>query len=181
MSQPIRFIAIVSVILLLAMLRFALIDLSNFAPIAAAGIFAIYFFRKKALGIPFAIGALFLSDLVIHMSNGNGLYQARIFDYFALGLGLAVAYLLIRKKNNVLPTMFATALGSLVFFIVSNFGVWIGSGLYPQNLSGLLLSYEMGIPFYWGTLIGDLFFTAVFIGGFELLSKQIPQLSIQSA
>lgn len=181
MNRQLRFIIIAIVIVLIAMLRFVLVDLSNFAPIAAAGIFGIYFFRKRMLGIPFAILALFLSDLVLQMTTGNGLYAARTFDYVGLGLGLLFAYFLLSRKQNVVRTLSSAALGSIVFFVISNFGVWFGSGLYPQNFGGLILSYEMGIPFYWGTLVGDLFFTSFFIGVFELLSRKLPFLQQHTA
>ena len=41
--------------------------------------------------------------------------------------------------------------------------------MYARGLDGLLQSYTMAIPFFRGTLLGDLFYTCVFFGGFELL------------
>jgi hypothetical protein len=52
--------------------------------------------------------------------------------------------------------------GSILFFLVTNFGVWATSSMYEKTFSGLMRSYQMGIPFFRNTLLGDLFYTALF-------------------
>ena len=56
---------------------------------------------------------------------------------------------------------------STKFFIISNFGVWVGSSFYEQNLQGLINCYIMAIPFFTNTLIS----TALFASLFEILLK----------
>jgi hypothetical protein len=52
----------------------------------------------------------------------------------------------------------------MVFFIVSNFGVWVTSGMYAHTLDGLLECYVMALPFFRTSLMADLFYSAVLFG-----------------
>jgi hypothetical protein len=69
-------------------------------------------------------------------------------------------------------------LASLVFFIVSNFGVWREGQLYPMTISGLIECYVMGIPFFGRQMIGDVGFT---IGLFELAKRLLAQPAVPAA
>jgi hypothetical protein len=71
-------------------------------------------------------------------------------------------------------------LGSTLFFVFTNFGVWLGSSMYPQTWAGLVECYVAGIPFYKNTLAGTLFYSAVLFGGFALLRQRLPQLRAQT-
>ena len=61
-------------------------------------------------------------------------------------------------------------MSSTVFFVVSNFGVWLG-GFYPLTLNGLVECYVLAVPFYGALLVGDGFYAAVLFGGQEMLSS----------
>ncbi|MFM6400989.1 MAG: DUF6580 family putative transport protein, partial [Planktothrix sp.] len=54
------------------------------------------------------------------------------------------------------------------FFLITNFGAWIGNPLYPQTFQGLMASYIAGIPFLQGSFLGDIFYSAVLFGGFYI-------------
>jgi hypothetical protein len=58
----------------------------------------------------------------------------------------------------------------LQFFLITNAAVWIG-GAYDRGIDGLWQSYVAGLPFYRGTLLGDLFYTAAFFGLYELVRR----------
>lgn len=180
-TNQFRNIIIVLGILIIALLRFALLDYANFAPVAAAGIFGIYFLQKKQWAIVFALIAFFVSDLVLQATKGYGLYWERGFDYFALAAALGLAWFVLRKRLNLGQAIIGAFVGSIVFFLVSNFGVWALGTMYAKTPAGLLTCYEMGLPFYRGTLLGDVAFTGLFVGGFELLTKAVPQLQLKEA
>lgn len=59
--------------------------------------------------------------------------------------------------------------GSILFFLITNWAVWAFGELYTKDLGGLLMSYTMGLPFFRNTLLGDLFYVAVFFGIAELV------------
>lgn len=133
--------------------------LPNFAPIGAIAITAGMIFRwYKAVWIPLSI--MIMSDLII------GLYQGFIWTWLSVAI-IPIAGLLLRR----LPRMWRIPAGalsaSLLFFIVSNFGVWIASGMYSHTVNGLIECYIMALPFLRATLISDLVFTTMLITLFE--------------
>ena len=52
-------------------------------------------------------------------------------------------------------------LSSTIFFIVTNFAVWMSGTMYPPTLDGLILCYTMAIPFFGNTLAGTLFYVSL--------------------
>ena len=81
-------------------------------------------------------------------------------------------------RANMTPFRIATAavIGSVMFFTVTNFGVWLSSGMYPQTLSGLAACYVAAIPFFQNTLASDLFYAGLLFGGFALAERALPAL-----
>jgi hypothetical protein len=69
---------------------------------------------------------------------------------------------------------------SVLFFVITNFGVWAFDAFYPKTWEGLIACYVAAIPFFQNTLIGDLLYTAVLFGGFALLERQLPILRAQA-
>ena len=56
--------------------------------------------------------------------------------------------------------------GALLFFLISNLGVWLMGG-YEKSIPGLITCYMMAIPFFQNTLSGSVFYSAVMYGGYE--------------
>ena len=129
----------------------------NFTPIIAVAIMSGYFFKNINLSFLTLIVAMLVSDLFI------GFYENVIFVYASLLLITFVFYKISIKINfkNLFIYSFA---GSLIFFILSNFGVWIlGSpGVdnlpYDKNLNGLIECYIFAIPFFGNTFLSTLIF-----------------------
>ena len=71
----------------------------------------------------------------------------------------------------------ATVGASVLFFLLTNLGAWITSGLYPMTFDGLMQAYIAGIPFLQNSLLGNLVFTALLFGGFAALQRTVPTLS----
>ncbi len=67
--------------------------------------------------------------------------------------------------------------GSVIFFLVTNFAVWVLFPTYPHTAIGLLECYEAGLPYFRTTVAADFVFAAAFFGGFALLRGQIPVLA----
>ena len=47
----------------------------------------------------------------------------------------------------------------MIFFLLSNFGVWASTGAYPVNFGGLISCYAAGLPFLLNQTLGDLFYS----------------------
>ena len=85
---------------------------------------------------------------------------------------------LLRDRRTPLQIAGASLAGSVLFFVVTNFGVWMLGSLYPKTLEGLVACYVAAIPFFHNTLLGDAFFTAVLFGGFVLAQRRFPVLRL---
>jgi hypothetical protein len=129
----------------------------NFTPIIAVAIMSGYFFKNLNLSFIVLLISMLIADMFI------GFYENVIFVYASLLLITYIFYKLSNKINfkNLFIYGFA---GSLIFFIVSNFGVWLlGSpGLndvvYEKSLSGLVECYILAIPFFGNTFLSTLIF-----------------------
>ncbi len=168
----VRFSVIVSIILLLAIYR-VIPHPPNVSPVAAMALFGGAYFADRKLAFIIPLFALVMSDLII------GLHDTLFFVYGVFAVTV-VAGIWLSNRLSVI-TIASTAIAtSLLFFIVTNFGAWLfNQGLYPMTSAGLLQSYIAGIPFYANTLIGDLFFTALLFGGFQVLERNISGLVTQ--
>ena len=90
---------------------------------------------------------------------------------------LALIGLISKYGKNILSRIFASFLGAIIFFIISNFGVWFSGGLYDHTLEGLMKCYIMALPFFTNTLLSTIIFTLLI--EFAIFSKNlsfIPQL-----
>ncbi len=142
----------------------------NFAPIAALALFGgAYFDRRFAFVLPFAV--LIVSDLFIGFYDG----VAWVYGSFFL-VGLVGWWL--RGRRSLGATAGATLTGSVLFFIVTNFGVWLEGRLYSPDFAGLVNCYVAAIPFFRNTLAGDAFYVATLFGLTELVTRRIPALGI---
>jgi uncharacterized membrane protein len=133
----------------------------NFSSIAAMALLGgVYFSKKYALIIP--VIALFISDIFL------GFHSTIPFVYGSF-LITGLIGLWLKKHQNFKSILFGTLLSSVLFFLITNFGVWLVGSLYQKNITGLAQSYFMAIPFFRNSLIGDLFFTGVFFGSYYTL------------
>ena len=60
---------------------------------------------------------------------------------------------------------------SVLFFLISNFGTFVG--WYPHTWAGLMGCYAAALPFFAGTLLGDLAFSALLFGLHAVLSRRV--------
>ncbi|MBN2172884.1 MAG: hypothetical protein JW731_02045 [Bacteroidales bacterium] len=168
-----RFIFIAGVILFGAIMRL-IPHWPNFTPIAAMALFGGAYLGKKHLAFIIPLAAMLLSDIIL------GLHQTIIAVYisFALVVGIGI---LMKDRVKVGSVLLASVSASLLFFIITNFAVWIGSPWYSQDLAGLIACYTAGLPFLNSGIMGDLFYSTIFFGGFYLAQKRFPVLAVKRA
>ena len=76
----------------------------------------------------------------------------------------------VRQRPGPWRILGGVAAGSSLFFLLTNFGVWLTGELYPWTADGLWRCYVAAVPFFRSTLAGDLIFTAAFFGGYAVLT-----------
>lgn len=158
LSNPAIFIFVAAILRLVP-------HMPNFAPIAAMALFGgAYLGKRYALTLP--LFAMVLSDLFIGFDSIAS--RVAVYGSFLL-IGLIGLWL--RKHRSFQNIVIATLASSVLFFVITNFGVWAFGVLYPKTTEGLVLCFTAALPFFRNTLVGDMFYSTVFFGGYELVRR----------
>ncbi|EMJ57311.1 hypothetical protein LEP1GSC013_1979 [Leptospira interrogans serovar Valbuzzi str. Duyster] len=136
---------------------------ANFTPILAISLFAGAHFASKKLSLFLPVCALLISDLLIG-------FHDQMIPVYGISLLLVVAGWRLRISSSVSKIALWSLSGSVLFFLVTNFYVWL-AGYYSYDLNGLVQCFIMAVPFFQNSLLGDLFYTTVLFGGFALIEK----------
>jgi hypothetical protein len=144
----------------------------NLTSVTALALFGGAYFSNRGLAFVVPLMALLISDFVL------GLYQHMEVPYLSFALIVCIGFQL-QQRRTAARIAGAALLSALVFFIVTNFGVWAFDSLYPKTFPGLIACYVSAIPFFRNTLLGDLMYTAILFGGFRLLESRFAALREQ--
>ena len=152
------------VILILALARL-IPHPPNFTPVVSVAIMSCYFFRNIYLSISVMIFSMLIADIFL------GFHKYMFFVYLSLLLIILVfsKFKTSMKFRNLFVFSF---FGALIFYLISNFGVWALSETYTKNLTGLLQCYVLAIPFFSNTFLSTLLFSYLtFLGNYLYESK----------
>lgn len=161
----------VYMIIVLAILARFIPHVPNFSPVYAALLFGGARLKKwDSIWFPLPLLAgsdLVLTRFVYHLGIGWGeLIQIAAFA------AIAMTGWLLRRKTTWPRFTLACAAGPTVFYLISNFGVWLGWQNYPRTLAGLIDCYAAGIPFYGRSLVSTALFAAVLFGLYEFYAMR---------
>jgi hypothetical protein len=172
---------VISMIILIAALSRLIPHPANFSPIGGMALFGAACYGKRRWAFIVPILSMWISDLILnnvvygsYFDHFVWFYSGSGFTYGAFAL-IVTAGLFILKKIKIPRLIAASLAASVIFFLVSNFGVWFSSGMYPQTLSGLEACYVAGLPFFRNTVAGDLVYSAILFGAFEWSARTFPQ------
>jgi len=149
----------------------------HFTPVAASLLFFGAYRSRRQLWFPVVLLAasdVFLNKFIYSYPLSWDLlvtwawYAAVVF----LGSGL-------RRHLKPQWIMGSALVSSVSFYLLSNFAVWAAYDMYPKTFSGLMTCYTMAIPFFRGTFVGDLAFTAVLFA-VPMAMKHLSERSAQS-
>lgn len=156
----------------------------NVAAVGALGMFVGYFWSAR-IGFLMALAAMAVSDLFGHWLQvpSMGFYEPWLMltVYFAMGLSAFVGNVISRAKAHWgLPLLAGVPCGAVLstalFFLITNFASWLDPQMgYPRSLAGLVECYAAALPFVKNSLVGNLFYSALFFGGYVALTS--PQIS----
>ncbi len=139
--------------------------------------------QERKTGWMLPLSTLFISDLAlafIYRNQGYALHATQPYVYGSFVLIWALG-LTLKNRQKVLPIAFATISSSLLFYLITNFGVWQHpTSFYPHTFEGLIRSYVAGLPFLRNMLLGDLFFSALLFSALNL-AKNIKILRVKEA
>ncbi len=176
---------IIAGIILLAIVSRFIPHIPNFVPIAAIALFAGTYFMKRKWAYLSVLTIMVFSDLILQIgfwagkSEFPGFHNSMAFVY--------VGYLLfvfLGTKNvgkNLLPKSLGLVLvGSLAFFLFTNFGVWLTGTMYDKSITGLINCFTAAIPFFRTTIAANLIYTFALFGTFELITNLNPSLKLST-
>jgi len=151
---------------------------ANVSPIAALGLFAgTYMTRRVFLLVP--VVTVFIVDM-----SSIGVYHLGIMFFVYVGF-LASSLsgrFLVRNKSVVKNAPIAVLVASFAFYLISNFGSWLVH--YPLTLNGLVQCYMNGLPYFARTLLGNIFYSTLFLGSYEfilhLFASKLEQSQLES-
>jgi hypothetical protein len=107
--------------------------------------------------------AMLISDLFI--PNG---FDLSVYTAF---IAIAAMGLLISNKKGPMPVIVGSISASVIFFAISNFGVWASQAMYTKNAIGLMTCFQAAIPFFPNTLAADLFFSSLLFSSYAIIKK----------
>ncbi len=148
----------------------------NVAPIASVALFAGFYFSHRGTAALLALSAMLVSDLFLGVYNIR--IAAVVYVAFVLPVlwgpwlrgeaKLSAGLAWLRPFVGGLRVLGAALAGSVAFFVLSNFAVWLFGSHYPHNAAGLVACYVAALPFLHYTVLGDLAYTSVLFGGYAL-------------
>lgn len=133
----------------------------NFTAIGAMAVFAGSTIKDKKLAFLLPLAAMLLSDICLQFfTSVKGFYgTSQYFVYAAFVIVTALATLM--QKRSVANIALAAVWSGVIFFVISNFGVWISSDFYPKTMAGLAACNGAAIPFYKNELFGNFLLNSI--------------------
>jgi len=147
----------------------------NFTAIGAISLFGAAFTSRRSIAIVIPYLVMLFSDMILNniiyaniypddYKHFIFLYRGALWSYAAFGIIVIFGYTLFRNGVDISKVIFGALGSSLIFFLLSNFGVWASTGAYPVNFGGLMACYTAGLPFLINQVFGDLFFSVILFG-----------------
>ena len=169
MKKNIKYLSLILIALVL--LTRLLPHAPNFTPVISVILFSAMCFTKKFSWIvPFV--AIIISDFILgatgkfhylslaFVDGGLSIHFTWLFVLVYLSFIIIYLFCKYSSKITAINVIANTLVGSVLFFVLSNFAVWITGG-YPMNMSGLIACYAAGIPFFKNTLLSTLLYSGV--------------------
>ncbi len=133
---------------------------ANLAPVGAIALFGGAILpRRYGWWLPLAV--MIASDTVL------GFYNGILFTWAGFLL-VALFGMTLRNQNNWVRVPVGAMCSAVIFFVVSNFGVWLQGHMYPLTWSGLVQCYQMALPFFRNTFFGDFVYSWILFGVYAL-------------
>lgn len=159
--------------------------LPNFSALESLALFGGAYIALRYVAILIPITAMFLSDFVINNTIARSFFPNHdglvFFSEYMIWNTIAIVSIvlfgrLFLKKMNLLNGVFGILGATAIFWIISNIGAWLSSGLFPLTFAGMIENFAFAIPFLKNSLLGNFAFGILLFGSYELLTRSYPNL-----
>ncbi|TGK02939.1 hypothetical protein EHQ53_05595 [Leptospira langatensis] len=151
-------------LMLIAIVSRFLPHLPNFTPVLAVSLFGGVYLSNRWLALSLPLGIMLISDLFIGFHS----LMPVIYGFFIL---FALVGIYLKDRLSVGSLAITGLAGSASFFVISNFFVWLTSGMYSLNFAGLVECYAAAVPFFQYGLFGDAVYISSLFGSYYLLER----------
>ena len=198
MSVPskinIRFVVLLAFIVLAGLIRltnsFSASPIMNFTPLGAMALFGGAYFKDRWKSYLLPLLTLWLSDIILNrflfFNEWKFFYEGFYWVYGTFAAIVALGTLML-QRISIRNVFLAAASASLMHWLVTDFGVWMGGGTnpftglpYPKTLEGYWFCLYAALPFLKNFFLGTAFYSALLFGGYELAQRRFPVLRRQS-
>ncbi|MFG0329430.1 MAG: DUF6580 family putative transport protein [Phycisphaerales bacterium] len=145
----------------------------NAAPVLSAALFAGFILRSRWAALAVPVVAMLVTDLIWFGTYTTG---EMAVNYLALSLPILLGPALRGDKRTAWRVGGLSLGAALLFFAVSNFGVWLFGSMYGRSVAGLIECYVLALPFLKYTIAGAVAWSAVFFGSYELATRGAPAI-----
>ncbi len=146
----------------------------NFTPVGGIALFGGSRFKRwQAYAVPL-LAMLITDPILSHMAGFPAFSKATPIIYLSFAIYVAIGRVLLRKQSSLRMVALAATIGSIQFYLLTNFlAWWSGMSMYPHTWAGLTACYAAALPFFSRTLAGDLFYSVLLFAAYELLSRRL--------
>lgn len=156
--------------------------LANYSPLVAMTLFGGSYFKGNTKLLLLPLLTIFISDIIlyatVYKNYGDGFLYSGWYWVYGAFLLIAICGKLIIKKVNVQNVVVAIVTAVFIHWIVTDFGVWIGSKTYAQNWSGFMACLNAAIPFELRLLLATTVYSTIMFGVFEVMQRKYPMLKV---
>ena len=165
-------------LLVLAAISRVLPHPANVTPVAAMALFGGAYINNKRWALLLPLAWMLFSDFLLQIMYWAGLRAYTGFSDiipFVYGSLLLTALLgsTLQKRLTPLPILASSMAASVIFFLITNFGVWLS--WMPHTFDGFVQCYTQAIPFFRASALGDLVYTGAFFGIAQVVRSQFPK------
>ena len=144
-----------------------IVHIPNFTPVVSLALFSGTYLPKR-YAVTFPLILMVVSDFFI------GFHDTILFTWGSVVVISILGFVLREQKNPV--TILSSSLGAaLIFFVLTNFGTWLVSDLYPHTQQGLKECFILAIPFFRTTLLSAIIYTFVIFGLYEIIAQRLKE------
>lgn len=157
-------------------LKYEISPLANFSPVGAMALFGGAYFNKRWKAFTFPLLMLFVSDLILQETVfkkfGNGILYGGWYWVYGSFILMTMTGRWMLKKITVNRLLLSIAVCVGIHWIITDTGVWIGSKIYSQNITGFFNCLQNAVPYEWRFLAGTLVYGVILFGLFEWMDRK---------
>lgn len=149
-----------------------ILHIPNFTPVVALALFSGAYLPKRT-AVLFPLSLMIISDFLI------GWHETILFTWGSVILISVLGFWTKHRKNPV-SILSSSLISAVLFFVLTNFGTWLLSDLYPLTWDGLSECFIMAVPFFRATLLSTLVYTLVIFGLYEVVATRVKKTQLAS-